>query len=73
MTTGGESWLSESVQTAWFSCDAIDIISIHAYGTGDLETSALQPYITQAQQAGKYLLMEEWYVLGLPASRSVQS
>ncbi|KAI0336245.1 glycoside hydrolase [Cubamyces sp. BRFM 1775] len=58
--TGGESWLSESVQPDWLSCDALDVISIHAYGAGDLETSAIQPYVKQAQAAGKKLIMEEW-------------
>ena len=62
VTTGGESWLSESVQSAWFSCDALDVIAIHAYGPGDLETSAISPYVTQAQNAGKKLLFEEWFV-----------
>ncbi|KAH9924706.1 glycoside hydrolase [Fomitopsis serialis] len=60
VTTGGESWLSESVQSAWLSCDALDVISIHAYGTGDLATSALKPYVQQAQSAGKMLMLEEW-------------
>ncbi|KAH9941987.1 glycoside hydrolase [Amylocystis lapponica] len=32
VTTGGESWLSESVQDAWLKCPALDIISIHAAG-----------------------------------------
>ena len=59
---GGESFLSESVQTAWLNCPSLDVISIHAYGPGDLETSALQPFVDQAVQAGKKLIMEEWYV-----------
>ncbi|KAH9841925.1 glycoside hydrolase family 5 protein [Rhodofomes roseus] len=60
VTTGGESWLSESVQPGFLSCDALDVISIHAYGTGDLATSALKPYVAQAQAAGKMLMVEEW-------------
>ncbi|KAH9924734.1 glycoside hydrolase [Fomitopsis serialis] len=60
VTNGGESYLSESVQSAWLSCDALDVISIHAYGTGDLATSALKPYVQQAQSAGKKLILEEW-------------
>ncbi|KAI5124677.1 hypothetical protein M0805_004285 [Coniferiporia weirii] len=60
VTTGGESWLSESVQSDWLSCDALDVISIHAYGVGDLETSAIQTYVSQAQSAGKKLLFQEW-------------
>ncbi|KAH9839943.1 glycoside hydrolase [Rhodofomes roseus] len=58
--TGGESWLSESVQPGFLSCDALDVISIHAYGTGDLTTDALSPYVSQAQDAGKMLILEEW-------------
>ncbi|KAI0771016.1 glycoside hydrolase [Trametes elegans] len=58
--TGGKSWLSESVQPNWLSCAALDVISIHAYGTGDLTTSALQPYVQRAQAAGKKLILEEW-------------
>ncbi|KZS86864.1 beta-1,3-mannanase [Sistotremastrum niveocremeum HHB9708] len=60
VVTGGESWLSESVQPNWFSCAAIDVISIHAYGNGDLVQSAITPYVQQAQNAGKKLLFEEW-------------
>jgi mannan endo-1,4-beta-mannosidase len=54
--------LSESVQSAWFSCSALDVIAIHAYGTGDFATSTIQPYVTQAVAAGKKLLFQEWYV-----------
>lgn len=58
--TGGESWMAESVQPDFLTCEYLDVISIHAYGTGDLETSAIQTYVQQAQSAGKMLLMEEW-------------
>ncbi|KAL1952291.1 hypothetical protein VTO73DRAFT_1440 [Trametes versicolor] len=58
--TGGESFLTESVQPDWLSCAALDLISIHAYGVGDLQTSALQPFVQQAQASGKKLIMEEW-------------
>ncbi|EKM60724.1 glycoside hydrolase family 5 protein [Phanerochaete carnosa HHB-10118-sp] len=58
--TGGESWMAESVQPDWLTCDALDVISIHAYGTGDFATSAIQTYVQQAQAAGKMLLFEEW-------------
>ncbi|KZS89755.1 glycoside hydrolase family 5 protein [Sistotremastrum niveocremeum HHB9708] len=60
VVTGGESWLSESVQPDWFSCATLDVISIHAYGTGDLAQSTIAPYVQQAQSAGKKLLFEEW-------------
>ena len=49
MTTGGESWLSESVQSAWLSCNELDIIAIHAYGTADFDTSSLKSYVQKAQ------------------------
>ncbi|KAH9846610.1 glycoside hydrolase [Lenzites betulinus] len=58
--TGGESFLTESVQSDWLTCDALDVISIHAYGVGDLTTSALTPFVQQAQNAGKKLIVEEW-------------
>lgn len=59
-TTGGASYLQPSVQDAYFSCDALDMIAIHAYGLGDLTTDALAPYVTKAVNAGKKLIMEEW-------------
>lgn len=55
--------MDESVQPDWLTCSALDAISIHAYGTGDYATSAIQTYVQRAQQAGKKLLMEEWYAL----------
>ncbi|CCM01292.1 uncharacterized protein FIBRA_03341 [Fibroporia radiculosa] len=58
--TGGESWMAESVQPDFLSCDALDVISIHAYGTGDYDTSSIESYVSQAQSAGKMLIMEEW-------------
>lgn len=58
--TGGESWMDESVQPDFLTCGALDAISIHAYGTGDYATSAIQTYVQRAQAAGKKLLMEEW-------------
>ncbi|KAF7798608.1 hypothetical protein EIP86_009830 [Pleurotus ostreatoroseus] len=60
VTTGGESWLSESVQPGFLSCDALDVVAIHAYGVGDYDTSSIETYVQQAQNAGKKLIMEEW-------------
>ncbi|KAH9949069.1 glycoside hydrolase [Amylocystis lapponica] len=60
VTTGGESWLSESVQSEFLTCPDIDVISIHTYQVEDLDRKALLPYVTQAQNAGKLLLLEEW-------------
>ncbi|RPD58585.1 glycoside hydrolase [Lentinus tigrinus ALCF2SS1-7] len=58
--TGGESWVSESVQSPWLSCAALDVISLHAYGVGDFATANLQTYVTEAKNAGKKMIMEEW-------------
>lgn len=60
MVTGGESWMDESVNSVLLACPYLDVISIHAYGTGDLVTSAIKPYVTEAVNAGKKLLFEEW-------------
>ncbi|KAF7713522.1 Beta-1,3-mannanase [Penicillium ucsense] len=60
VATGGGAWLANSLLDPYFSCDALDVLSIHAYGVGDFATSALQPYVTKAQNAGKKLIMEEW-------------
>ena len=48
------------MQDAYFSCAALDVIAIHAYGIGDLAQSKLQPYVQKAQSAGKKLMMQEW-------------
>ena len=61
--TGGESWLSESVQSDWLKCDALDVISIHAYAVTDFYTSSIASYVQQAIAANKKLIMEEWCVL----------
>jgi mannan endo-1,4-beta-mannosidase len=60
VSTGGASYLATSVQDAYFSCAALDVIAIHAYGVGDLTKDALQPYVQKAQKAGKKLIMQEW-------------
>ncbi len=60
VTTGGGAWLANSLLDGYFSCSALDVLAIHAYGTGDFATSALKPYVTKAQQAGKKLIMQEW-------------
>ncbi|CAE6338864.1 unnamed protein product [Rhizoctonia solani] len=58
--TGGESWMSESVKSAWLSCTALDVIAIHAYGVGDFSTSNILTYVNQAKSAGKKLIFQEW-------------
>ncbi|EJD03939.1 beta-1,3-mannanase [Fomitiporia mediterranea MF3/22] len=60
ITTGGESFLDESVQPDWLTCDALDIVAIHAYGVGDFDTSKIQGVVSRAQAAGKKLIFQEW-------------
>lgn len=60
VTTGGGSYLANSLLDPYFSCSALDILAIHAYGTSDYATSALTPYVRKAQNAGKKLIMQEW-------------
>eukprot|EP01087_Luapelamoeba_hula_P018495 TRINITY_DN5963_c0_g2_i1.p1 TRINITY_DN5963_c0_g2~~TRINITY_DN5963_c0_g2_i1.p1 ORF type:complete len:418 (-),score=62.83 TRINITY_DN5963_c0_g2_i1:72-1325(-) len=61
ITTGGESWLEESMQPDFFSCPSLDIIAIHAYGLpGDLTTDRLMPYVNKALASGKRLIVQEW-------------
>nr|POF16594.1 mannan endo-1,4-beta-mannosidase a [Quercus suber] len=60
VSTGGGSYVATSLQDAYFSCDALDVLAIHAYGVGDLTQDNLAPYVTKAQNAGKKLLMQEW-------------
>ena len=60
--TGGESWVSESVQEGFLTCPTLDIISLHAYSPGDYNTTYLETYVQQARAANKKLIMEEWSV-----------
>lgn len=60
VTTGGGSYLANSLLDGYFTCAALDVLAIHAYGVGDYETSALQSYVSRAQNAGKMLIMQEW-------------
>jgi len=60
VTTGGGSYLSNSLLDAYFSCPSLDVLAIHAYGVGDLKASALMPYVAKAKNAGKKLIMQEW-------------
>jgi hypothetical protein len=52
--------MDESVNDTLLNCAELDVISIHAYGTGDYSTSAIQPYVTRAVNKGKKLLFQEW-------------
>ncbi|KAI1339845.1 glycoside hydrolase superfamily [Xylariaceae sp. FL0016] len=58
--TGGGGWVDTSLPDALFSCDALDVLAIHAYGAGDMTTDKLSPYVTKAQDAGKKLIVQEW-------------
>ncbi|KAL4731185.1 hypothetical protein ACLX1H_000146 [Fusarium chlamydosporum] len=60
VTTGGGAWLDNSLLDPYFSCASLDVLAIHAYGTGDFETSKLKPYVDKAKNAGKKLIMQEW-------------
>lgn len=60
VTTGGGAWLDNSLLPAYFTCDSLDILAIHAYGTGDFATDKLQSYVSKAQASNKKLIMQEW-------------
>lgn len=60
VTTGGGAWLDNSLLDDYFNCKALDVLSIHAYGTGDFSTDKLKPYVAKAQNSGQKLIMEEW-------------
>lgn len=60
VTTGGGSYLATSLLDSYFSCAALDVLAIHAYGVGDFVTTQLQKYVTRAKAAGKKLIMQEW-------------
>ncbi|KAJ5147292.1 glycoside hydrolase family 5 protein [Penicillium atrosanguineum] len=60
VTTGGGAYLATSLLDSYFSCKALDVLAIHAYGTGDFATDALTPYVSKAQKSGQKLIMEEW-------------
>ncbi|KAJ4401620.1 hypothetical protein N0V91_007792 [Didymella pomorum] len=60
VTTGGGSYLATSLLDQYFSCAALDVLAIHAYGVGDFDTSKLKPYVDRAKSANKKLIMQEW-------------
>lgn len=60
VSTGGGAYLSNSLLDPYFSCAALDVLAIHAYGVTDFSTSSLQPYVSKAKSAGKKLIMQEW-------------
>ncbi|EXF83882.1 hypothetical protein CFIO01_03905 [Colletotrichum fioriniae PJ7] len=60
VTTGGGAYVDNSLLDPYFSCSALDVLAIHAYGVDDFATSKLQPYVTKAKNAGKKLIMQEW-------------
>lgn len=60
VTTGGGAYLDNSLLDPYFSCEALDVLAIHAYGSGDFATDKLSPYVQQAQNSSKMLIMQEW-------------
>jgi len=60
VTTGGESWVDESMMPDWFSCPSLDIIAMHGYGVGDFNTGKLKAYTQKGVSSGKKILFEEW-------------
>ncbi|KAI0471666.1 glycoside hydrolase superfamily [Xylariaceae sp. FL0804] len=58
--TGGGGWVDSSTPAALFSCADLDVVSIHAYGAGDLTAAKLDPKVTLATDSGKKLLLQEW-------------
>lgn len=60
VTTGGGAYLDNSLLDAYFTCDSLDILAIHAYGTSDFATDKLQGYVQKAQSNNKKLIMQEW-------------
>jgi len=60
VTTGGESWMDESMQPDWFNCAALDVLAIHDYGPGDFDTGKIAGYVNKAKNSGKMLLFQEW-------------
>jgi mannan endo-1,4-beta-mannosidase len=60
ITTGGGGWVDVSLLDGYFTCGDLDVLAIHAYGTGDYVTSKLAGYVFKAQSHGKKLLMQEW-------------
>jgi mannan endo-1,4-beta-mannosidase len=60
VSTGGGAYLANSLLDAYFSCAALDVLAIHAYGIGDFDTAKLKTYVDRAKTAGKKLIMQEW-------------
>jgi len=60
VSTGGGSYLATSLLDGYFSCPSLDILAIHAYGTGDFDKAALTKYVDKAKAKGKKLVMQEW-------------
>lgn len=60
VSTGGGAYLANSLLDPYFTCAALDILAIHAYGPGDFSTTKLQAYVRRAVSAGKKLIVQEW-------------
>lgn len=51
------------MQSDWFTCESLDVLAIHGYGTSDFDTIKIKSYVDKAKAAGKKLLFQEWYAL----------
>jgi mannan endo-1,4-beta-mannosidase len=60
VSTGGGAYLANSLLDPYFSCAALDVLAIHAYGVGDFSTSKLKTYVDRATSSNKKLIMQEW-------------
>lgn len=62
ITTGGESWLAESMQQAYLDCPELDIVAIHIYNTNEFSVDTLKGAVDQAKKANKLTIVQEWCV-----------
>ena len=60
VSTGGGAYLANSLLDPYFSCAALDVLAIHAYGADDFSTSKLKTYVDRAVSSNKKLIMQEW-------------
>ncbi|KAL1602895.1 hypothetical protein SLS59_004550 [Nothophoma quercina] len=60
VSTGGGAYLANSLLDPYFSCAALDVLAIHAYGVGDFDTAKLKTYVDRAKSSNKKLIMQEW-------------
>jgi hypothetical protein len=74
VTSGGGITIATSLADWAFTCDAIDVISVHDYGTS--ASSSVASLVSGQKKAwnyGKTLLFEEWGALGWSKSSIIES